>query len=89
VTPVRSCVGCGARAPQDALIRMTWHEGALRPDGVERAGGRGGYLHRRAACWQAFVVRRGSIRSLRAPVPRAAREALVHELAAAGRSEQS
>jgi predicted RNA-binding protein YlxR (DUF448 family) len=89
VRPVRSCVGCGARAPQDTLIRMTWRAGTLRADTVERIGGRGGYLHRRPACWDAFVVRRGGVRSLRAAIPRPAREALVRELGADGRREQS
>jgi len=85
VTPVRSCVGCGARAPQDGMIRVTWRDGALQPDTAKRAAGRGGYLHRTPACWDAFVVRRGSVRSLRTAVPRAAREALVRELRADGR----
>ena len=82
MTSVRSCVGCGQRAPQDTLMRMTWRGDALRRDVGPRAGGRGGYLHERPACWDAFVARRGPVRSLRVPVPRAAREALVRELRA-------
>jgi hypothetical protein len=80
VTPMRSCVGCGERAAQSALVRMTWRGDALHRDGVARAAGRGGYLHDRRACWDAFVGRRGPVRSLRVAVPRAAREALVRAL---------
>jgi predicted RNA-binding protein YlxR (DUF448 family) len=79
---MRSCVGCGARAQQDTLVRMTWRDGALHRDVGARAAGRGGYLHERPACWDVFVARRGPVRSLRAAVPRPARDALVRELRA-------
>ena len=82
--PVRSCIGCGQRGPQDALVRLTWRDETLRRDGSRRGAGRGGYLHERPACWDAFVVRRGPVRSFRAAVPRATREALVRELRAVG-----
>ena len=87
MTVVRSCVGCGMRDPQPVLVRMTWRDGALRRDVARSAPGRGAYLHREARCWDAFVARRGSVRSLRASVPRAAREALVAELRAATKAE--
>jgi uncharacterized protein len=87
VTPVRSCVGCGTRAPQAELVRMTWRDGALRRDGARRADGRGAYLHGRPACWNAFLARRGPVRSLRTAVPRAAREALVRDLGASASRE--
>jgi predicted RNA-binding protein YlxR (DUF448 family) len=82
VTPVRSCMGCGRRDPQSALIRATWRADALVRDDGRRAAGRGGYLHDDASCWQAFVGRRGPVRSLRAPVPRPARETFVRQLQA-------
>ena len=85
--PVRSCVGCGERAPQTELVRMTWRDGALRRDGARRADGRGAYLHGRPACWDRFVARRGPVRSLRATVPREAREALVRDLGASASRE--
>ena len=77
---VRSCVGCGGREDQPALVRMTFRDGVLLRDGSKRAAGRGGYLHRRDSCWAAFVGRRGPVRSLREAVPRATREAFVREL---------
>jgi predicted RNA-binding protein YlxR (DUF448 family) len=80
VRPVRSCVGCGCRAPQAELVRFTWRDQAVHRDGLRRAPGRGAYLHPRPACWDAFVTRRGPVRSLRVSVPRVAREALVRAL---------
>ncbi len=87
MTAVRSCVGCGARDAQPVLVRMTWRDGVLRRDAARSAPGRGAYLHRDGRCWDAFVARRGSIRSLRTSVPRGAREALVAELRAAAKAE--
>jgi predicted RNA-binding protein YlxR (DUF448 family) len=83
VIPMRSCVGCGARGAQAELIRVTWREDVLVRDDARRGPGRGAYLHRRPSCWDAFVARRGAVRSLRAAVPRPAREALVRALQAA------
>ncbi len=80
MTPVRSCVGCGERAPQPALVRIVWRGGGLQADRARRAGGRGAYVHEQTACFDAFVQRRGSVRSLRTSVPRPAREALVATL---------
>ena len=81
--PMRSCVGCGDRAAQSALVRFTWREGTLRLDAKHRAEGRGAYLHREPRCWTAFCARRGAVRSFRAAVPRPAREQLVAALAGA------
>jgi predicted RNA-binding protein YlxR (DUF448 family) len=78
--PVRSCVGCGERAPQAELVRVVWRDGRLAADPRRRAGGRGAYLHRDATCAAAFVGRRGPVRSLRATVSRVAREAFVRTL---------
>jgi predicted RNA-binding protein YlxR (DUF448 family) len=82
VTPIRSCVGCGDRAPQVTLLRVTYRDGSLRRDGAPRAAGRGAYLHERPACWDAFAARRGPVRSLRSAVPHAVRVRLVEELRA-------
>ena len=85
--PVRSCVGCGERAPQRTLIRFVAADGELAPDRGRRAPGRGAYLHQRPACWAAFVRRRGPVRSLRRTPAPAERERLVAVLAADGLSE--
>jgi predicted RNA-binding protein YlxR (DUF448 family) len=85
-SPVRTCVGCGARAPQPTLTRFVSHDGELRLDaGRRRHPGRGAYLHDSTSCRVGFVQRRGAVRSLRAAPSKAAREALVHTLAAAGK----
>jgi predicted RNA-binding protein YlxR (DUF448 family) len=81
-TPVRTCVGCGARSPQGELIRFVAVASALALDERRRLPGRGAYLHPQPGCWAAFVRRRGTVRSLRAAPSQAAREALVGTLAA-------
>lgn len=79
--PIRTCLGCGAVDPQQTLLRVVRADGgALGVDAERRAGGRGGYLHPRPACWARFARRKGSLRSLRATVDRAARAALVEQL---------
>ncbi|HLK10154.1 MAG TPA: YlxR family protein [Candidatus Binatia bacterium] len=82
MTPVRTCVGCGRRAPQAALLRFVAAADGLRPDAGPRAPGRGAYLHHATDCWAAFVRRRGPVRSLRRLAGRAERERLVAALAA-------
>jgi predicted RNA-binding protein YlxR (DUF448 family) len=85
--PVRTCIGCGERSPQGSLVRIVGTSEGLRADPERRAPGRGGYLHRRVACWEAFVGRRGRIRSLGFSPGRPERERLVAALAAAGSAE--
>jgi len=80
--PIRTCVGCGQRAPQSLLVRIVARGESLRPDPARRLPGRGGYLHPSPACWAGFVRRRGPVRSLRLTPPRAERERLVAALAA-------
>ena len=76
--PMRTCLGCGAIDPQQTLLRVVRTDGrSLGVDAERRAGGRGGYLHLRPECWARFARRKGSVRSLRAPVDRATRAALV------------
>ncbi|MFN8545869.1 MAG: YlxR family protein [Candidatus Binatia bacterium] len=82
MTPVRTCVGCGERAPVTELLRFHVAADGLAPDRVGRAPGRGAYLHRQPACWTAFARRRGAVRSLRVSPPPAARTALIALLAA-------
>ena len=81
--PIRTCVGCGARSPQRALVRFVAGPAGLRADGRRRAPGRGGYLHASPECWRAFARRRGPVRSLRVSPAPAERAALVAALAAA------
>ena len=80
MTPVRTCVGCGERAPKPALQRFTAERDGLRLDPAQRALGRGGYLHLRAECLRRFARATGPVRSLRRTPTVAARRQLVAEL---------
>ncbi len=75
--PVRTCVGCGGRAPQRSLLRFAGGPAGLRLDGRRRTPGRGAYLHASPECWHAFTRRRGPVRSLRSTPAPAERAALV------------
>jgi predicted RNA-binding protein YlxR (DUF448 family) len=77
-------VGCGQRASQADLVRFVTVDTGLRLDPHRRLPGRGAWLHRVPRCWDAFVQRRGVVRSLRATPTHVAREALRTELAAGG-----
>jgi uncharacterized protein len=61
--PIRSCIGCGRRAPQCELLRF------VAKDGVVVAGsgqpGRGAYTCRRLSCFERAVARRAFNRTLR------------------------
>jgi predicted RNA-binding protein YlxR (DUF448 family) len=64
--PIRSCVGCGRKAPQHELLRFVAKEGRL----VTGAGepGRGAYTCRRLSCFERAVSRRAFNRTLRQTV---------------------
>jgi uncharacterized protein len=63
--PVRTCAGCGRKAPQADLVRFHAAAGALRPG----AGpGRGAYTCRRLACFERATSRRAFNRTLRQTV---------------------
>jgi predicted RNA-binding protein YlxR (DUF448 family) len=64
--PIRSCAGCGRKAPQAELIRFAAQEGELVAD--RRAPGRGVYTCRRLACFERALSRRAFARTLRRPV---------------------
>ena len=64
--PIRSCVGCGRKAPQGQLLRFAAVDGQLVPG----AGmpGRGAYTCRRLACFERAVSRSAFNRTLRKTV---------------------
>jgi uncharacterized protein len=64
--PVRSCVGCGRKAPQSELLRFVAQNGEL----VAGSGlpGRGAYTCRRLACFERAISRRAFSRTLRRTV---------------------
>ncbi len=67
-TPVRTCAGCGRKAPQAELRRFTAPDGTLRLDGERRVPGRGVYTCPQAACVERAATRGGFARTLRRPV---------------------
>ena len=64
--PVRTCAGCGRKAPQSELRRFVAKDGVLTPGRVEP--GRGVYTCRRLACFERAVEKRAFARVLRRPV---------------------
>ena len=61
--PLRSCVGCGRKAPQSELLRFVAKDGRLVPGSGEP--GRGAYTCRRLSCFERAVSRRAFNRTLR------------------------
>ena len=79
---MRTCVGCGSRAPQPELLRLQL-SAAEKLERVHRAlPGRSGYLHARRDCLEQMTKRRLLARSLRSAVPRDRLEALREQLLA-------
>jgi predicted RNA-binding protein YlxR (DUF448 family) len=64
--PIRSCIGCGRKAPQGQLLRFAIADGLLVPG--TRVPGRGAYTCRRLACFERAVSRRAFNRALRKTV---------------------
>jgi uncharacterized protein len=64
--PVRTCAGCGRKAPQSQLVRFAASNGVL----VAGRGvpGRGAYTCRRLSCFERAVACRAFARVLRRPV---------------------
>ena len=63
---LRTCAGCGRKAPKGELIRFVAHEGTLTAGA--QAPGRGVYTCRRLQCFERAAANRGFARTLRTPV---------------------
>jgi predicted RNA-binding protein YlxR (DUF448 family) len=64
--PVRTCAGCGRKAPQHELLRFVARDGALTRS--QRGAGRGVYTCPRLACFERAAERRAFARTLRETV---------------------
>ena len=64
--PVRTCAGCGRKAPQEELLRFVARHGSLVPGA--REPGRGVYTCRRLLCFERARTRRAFARTLRQTV---------------------
>ncbi|HTX81760.1 MAG TPA: YlxR family protein [Streptosporangiaceae bacterium] len=67
--PVRTCIGCGARAAKTELVRLVAAGCEIVPDITMRQPGRGAYLHRSLACLERAQRRKAFSRALRLPAP--------------------
>jgi predicted RNA-binding protein YlxR (DUF448 family) len=65
-TPVRTCAGCGRKAPQRELVRFAAVDGTLTPG--RTLAGRGVYTCRRLACFERARSRNAFSRVLRRTV---------------------
>jgi len=63
--PVRTCVGCRARAPRAALLRVVSQNDILIIDEGAVLPGRGAWLHPTRECMEAALRRRAFGRALR------------------------
>jgi len=70
--PERQCIGCGRRAPQSELVRLSMSEPEGSSPGIVIAGrglsGRGAYLCRKQACLDRALQRKAFQRAFRATV---------------------
>jgi uncharacterized protein len=64
--PIRTCAGCGRRAPQPELVRFAAVNGRLVPG--RTLPGRGVYTCKRLACFERALSRRAFNRVLRRTV---------------------
>lgn len=67
--PVRTCVGCRARAPRSSLLRVVTRGGVLVPDERAVLPGRGAWVHDTRECLETAIKRRAFVRALRASGP--------------------
>ena len=67
--PVRTCVGCRARAAKTDLLRVVADGGRLVPDPGGALPGRGASVHRDRRCVDLAEKRRAFPRALRLPGP--------------------
>ena len=65
---IRTCVGCGRKAPRQELVRFVARVGRLEHDPTGRKPGRGAYTCRRRACFERATSRRAFARTLRRTV---------------------
>ena len=64
--PVRTCAGCGRKAPQAELVRFVVQSGELLH--APKGPGRGAYTCRRLVCFERAATRHAFNRTLRQKV---------------------
>ncbi|MFS0733449.1 YlxR family protein [Microbacterium sp. 1P10UB] len=63
--PVRTCVGCRARASRSSLLRVVAIDSTLIPDERAAMPGRGAWVHPTLDCAETAIRRRAFVRALR------------------------
>ncbi|HEY3879608.1 MAG TPA: YlxR family protein [Trebonia sp.] len=63
--PLRTCVGCKARAAKSSMLRLVVAGDGIVPDPQARQPGRGAYLHPSLECYELAQRRRVFARALR------------------------
>ena len=66
--PIRTCVGCGRKAPQTELVRFAAPAGVLEADAGRTLPGRGAYTCARPSCFEKAAAHRAFARTLRRTV---------------------
>jgi predicted RNA-binding protein YlxR (DUF448 family) len=84
--PTRTCIGCGEKAGQRALVRLRI-EGACVVVDREGMGGRGAWLHASEGCLDRAIRRRSFVRAFRGREPSADAAALRHGLTGIARKD--
>lgn len=64
--PIRTCIGCGAKRPKAALVRLVAVEGKAKVDVAGHSAGRGAYVCG-GACAKKALARKSLGRALRGP----------------------
>jgi predicted RNA-binding protein YlxR (DUF448 family) len=64
--PIRTCAGCGRKAPRRELLRFVARDGALAAS--PKGPGRSVYTCRRLACFERAAARRAFNRTLKTTV---------------------
>lgn len=84
--PERTCIGCGAKAPQGELTRLRTEGERVIVD-ANRSGGRGAWLHPSAECLKQALRRRSFARAFRRSAVSWDADALRRELTGSARKD--
>ncbi|MBU6278930.1 MAG: YlxR family protein [Actinomycetales bacterium] len=84
--PVRTCVGCRARAAASELLRVVAGDVSVIPDPQHRLAGRGAYIHLQVGCLDLALRRRAWTRALR--VAGALDDSLLRDMLAASEDDE-
>jgi uncharacterized protein len=63
---MRTCAGCGVKAPKPELVRFVLRDGTAVEDPAQREPGRGAYVHDDPGCRERANRRGGFARAFRA-----------------------